>query len=83
MERVSELRTGITMLELDVFEMTFLAAWLLAVVLSVWVVLGNRSMKNIVVLIVAIAVPIVGTVIALVAYAFELARRSKTRRTAP
>lgn len=71
------------MLELDVFEMTFIAAWLLAVTLSVWVVLGNRSLKNVVVLVVAIVVPVIGTAIGLVAFACEVARRSRSRRISP
>lgn len=71
------------MLELDVFEMTFIAAWLLAVTLSVWVVLGNRSLKNVVVLVVAIVVPVIGTAIGLVSFACEVARRSRSRRISP
>ena len=80
MERGLELHTGTTMLELRLLEVVVIVAWMAVIVLTAWNLLMVKSVKNLVVLLVSIVVPVVGTLIGLVAGGLEWMRRSKAKQ---
>lgn len=80
MERDRALHSGTTMLELNLLEAVLITAWIVVVFLTIWNLLKNKSFKNLITLIIAVFVPIAGTLLGLLVGGHELMTRSKARR---